>query len=101
MHGDAPQLTEVDYICVAADLLTKMLSELQSLELDSLRLNLSMAAAGRDLRQPLHELRAIVERLTSSPDCVGRAALRQRAKSLIFRLATELEELAVDAELNH
>jgi len=46
-----PPITDTDYICVAADLLSKMMSELQSLELNNRRLTLAMAAAGHDLRQ--------------------------------------------------
>jgi light-regulated signal transduction histidine kinase (bacteriophytochrome) len=91
-------LTEVDYICVAADLLTKMMSELQSLKLSNQRLTLAMATAGHDLRQRLHVLFGTVELLTSSQDQVGRAQLCQRAKLLIFRLARELEQLARQAE---
>jgi signal transduction histidine kinase len=101
MLGQAPQTTEIDYICVAADLLTKMISELQSLELDNRRLILAMATAGHDLRQRLHALCGTVELLTSSQDRVGRAELCQRAKSLIFRLARELEQLALEAQLDN
>jgi signal transduction histidine kinase len=101
MLGQAPQLTEIDYICVAADLLTKMTSELKSLELGNRRLSLAMATAGHDLRQRLHALCGTVELLTSSPDRVGRAELCQRAKALIFRLARELEHLALQAERDH
>ncbi len=101
MLGQAPRLTDIDYICVAADLLMKMNSELQSLKLDNRRLTLAMATAGHDLRQRLHALCGTVELLTSSQDQVGRAELCQRAKSLIFRLARELEQLALGAELDY
>jgi signal transduction histidine kinase len=101
MLGQAPQLTDIDYISVASDLLTKMISELQSLELDNRRLTLAMATAGHDLRQRLHALCATVELLTSSQDRVARAELCQRAKSLIFRLASELEQLALQAERDY
>jgi hypothetical protein len=49
MLGQAPQVTNIDYICVAADLLTKMMSELQSLQVNNRRLTLAMATAGHDL----------------------------------------------------
>jgi signal transduction histidine kinase len=98
MLGQAPQLTDIDYICVAADLLTKMTSELKSLELGNRRLTLAMATAGHDLRQRLHALCGTVELLSSSQDSVGRAELCQRAKTLIFRLARELEQLALQAQ---
>lgn len=101
MLGKAPQSTDIDYICVAADLLTKMISELESLERDNRRLTLAMATAGHDLRQRLHALGGTVELLTSSQDRAGRVELCQRAKSLIFRLARELEQLALEAEVEH
>jgi signal transduction histidine kinase len=101
MLGQAPQLTDIDYICVAADLLTKMTSELKSLELGNRRLTLAMATAGHDLRQRLHALCGTVELLTSSQDRVGRAELCQRAKALIFRLARELEQLAIQAQRDY
>src|SRR5580698_7543622 len=98
MFGKKPQSTDIDYICVAANLLTKMISELQSLELDNRRLALAMATAGHDLRQRLHTLCGTIELLTASQDRVGCAELCQRAKALIFRLAMELEGLALLAE---
>jgi signal transduction histidine kinase len=97
MLVQAPPLPDIDYICVAADLLNEMISELQSLKLDSRRLTLAMATAGHDLRQRLQALFGTIELLTSSPDRVRRAELSQRAKSLILRLATELEQLALQA----
>ena len=71
MHIQAvssPPATETDYICVAADLLSKMMSELQSLDLNNRRLTLAMASAGHDLRQRLQILLVIVELLTSTKD---------------------------------
>ncbi len=94
----SPPTTDTDYICVAADLHSKMMSELQSLELTNRRLTLAMASAGHDLRQRLHTLLGTVELLTSTKYEVRSAELGQRAKSLIFRLAGELEQLAVQAE---
>lgn len=101
MNGQSsggPPTTDTDYICVAADLLSKMMSELQSLELSNRRLTLAMASTGHDLRQRLHVLLGTVDLLTSTKHEVRNAELGQRAKSLIFRLAGELEQLAVDAE---
>jgi signal transduction histidine kinase len=90
--------TDTDYICVARDLLSKMMSERDSLEVNNRRITLAMAAAGHDLRQRLHILLGTVELLTSSKDEIRSAELNQRAKSLIFRVAGELEQLAVQAE---
>ena len=101
MHRQAvssPPATETDYICVKADLLSKMTSELQSLDFNNRRLTLALASAGHDLRQRLHVLLGILELLSSTEDEVRSAELGQRARSIIFRLAGELEQLAFQAE---
>ena len=90
-----------DYICVATDSLSRMTSELQSLEINNRRLILAMAAAGHDLRQRLHLLLGTIELLSSTEDEARSMELNQRAKSLIFRLAAELEQLALQAEEQH
>lgn len=92
------QFTDADYICVATDLLSKMISERESLEVSNRRIALAMAAAGHDLRERLHLLLGTVELLTATKDGIRSAELNQRAKSLIFRLAGELEQLAIQAE---
>jgi hypothetical protein len=94
----SPQFSDIDYICIATDLLTKMMSELQSLEFSSWRLTLAMATAAHDLRQWLHTLAETVELLTSTQDAVRSAELSRRAISLIYQLAEELEQLAYQAE---
>jgi signal transduction histidine kinase len=94
-------LTEADYICVAGDLLSRMMSKLQSLEANNQRLALAMTTAGHDLRQRLHLLLGTVELLTSSAERSRSMDLGQRAKTVIFRLAGELEQLALQAERDH
>lgn len=104
MHGQAAGTTstaDADYICVATDLLSTMMSELESLELNNRCLTLAMASAGHDLRQRLHTLLGTVELLASTKDEVRCAELGRRAKAIIFRLAGELEQLAVLAEQDH
>jgi two-component system, sensor histidine kinase len=96
-----PQYTEIDYICIAADLLTEMTSGLLSLERDNRRLTLTMATAGHDLRGRLHALCGTVELLAFSKDGIARSELCQRAKVLIFQLAQELEQLALEADLDY
>jgi two-component system, sensor histidine kinase len=89
---------EVDYICIAGDLLRRMMSELQSAVAGNARLALSMATAGHDLRQRLHSLLSTIE-LLSLADSPARAGdLARRAKAMIFRLANELEALALYAD---
>src|SRR5277367_4057188 len=94
-HADQ---AEVDYICIAGDLLRRMMSELQSAVASNSRLALSMATAGHDLRQRLHSLLCTIE-LLGRPESPTRAAeLTRSAKVQIFRLANELEELALQAD---
>jgi len=90
---------EIDYICIATDLLARLMSDLQSLEANNAALTLAMATAGHDLRQGLQALVATLD-LIARTDDTGRAVeLIQRAKALIFRQARELEQLVVQA--NH
>lgn len=92
------QSTQIDYICVAAGLLKDMMLELDALKLNNRRLTLAMASAGHDLRSRLHTLLGTVEILTTTQDAARTAELSQRARSLIFELADELEVLARQAE---
>jgi signal transduction histidine kinase len=91
-------LTKIDYVCVAADLLSEIMSKLQSLEANNQRLTLAMTTAGHDLRQRLHLLLGTVELLTTTAETSRTTELSQRAKSVIFRLAGELEQLALQAQ---
>jgi signal transduction histidine kinase len=90
--------THADYICVSRQSLGRMMSERHSLELIIRRIALTMAAAGHDLRQRLHLLLGTVDLLTTSEHELRSAALKQRAKSLIFSLAADLEQLALQAQ---
>ena len=104
MFADAPgnaAATDIDYICVAADLLSEMMSELESLKATNRRSALAMATAGHDLRQNLHTLLGTVEQLNYTHDPVRSSELSRRAKALIQRLAAGLEELALLAEQDH
>jgi len=93
--------TKADYICIGADLLSRMMSKLRSLEANNQRLALAMTTAGHDLRQQLHLLLGTVELLTSCAEKSRGMELSQRAKSAIFRLVGELEQLALQAQRDH
>ena len=104
MFADAPgnaAATDIDYICVAADLLSEIMSELESLKATNRRCALAMATAGQELRQKLHALLRTVEQLNSTRHHARGSELSQRAKALIQRLAAGLEELALLAEQDH
>ena len=101
MHAQpisSPSFTEVDYVCVSTDLLTKMMSELQSSQVHNRWLTLALATTGHDLRSRLQTLMGTVELLSASRDALRTADLSRRAKLLIHRLAQELEHLAYQAE---
>jgi hypothetical protein len=100
MLGQAPHVTKIDYICIAPDLLSKITSELQSLRRDNRRLTFTIAAAGQDLRTGLHALCGAVELFTFSRDRVAREELSQRVKEHIYQLTLELEQLALQVELD-
>jgi signal transduction histidine kinase len=97
--NDADQ-AEVDYICIAGDLLRRTLSELQSAVANNSRLALAMATAGHDLRQRLHLLLSTIELLPLADSPKHAADLARSAKTMIFRLANDLEELALHADVD-
>jgi hypothetical protein len=104
MLGEAikgPQHTQVEYICVAADLLQGMMSELQCLAANNTSLTLAVEAAGHDLRPGLHALRGTVELLRVSRDAVRSIELTEQAKALIIRLASDLQRLALQTERDY
>jgi signal transduction histidine kinase len=91
--------TEIDYICIATDLLARLTSDLQGLDANNAALTLAMATAGHDLRQGLQVLANTIDLIARTDDARRTADLIQRAKALIFRQAHELEQLVVQA--NH
>jgi hypothetical protein len=97
--------TEIDNIDVAADILRRMLGELQGLEATSPRLHFAMSNSGHSIRQQLDMLSGISELLKSGQAPQRTRELGQRGKRLIFQLAAELEELSLqtdhDLRLDH
>jgi signal transduction histidine kinase len=94
-------LTQPDYVCVGTDLLSRITTRIHRLEEQNQHLTLAMTTAGHDLRQRLHALLRMVEMLTSAAGRSRSMELSERAKSLIFRLAGELEQLALRAQPDH
>jgi hypothetical protein len=90
--------TEIDNIDVAADILRRMLAELQGLEVNCARLHFALCNSGHAIRQQLDMLSGIAELLKSRQAPQRSRELGQRAKTLIFHLASELEELALQTE---
>jgi hypothetical protein len=77
--------TQIDNIDVAADILRRMLVELQSLDIDCARLHFAMSNSGHAVRQQLDMLSGIAELLKSGQAPLRTRELSQRAKTLIHR----------------
>jgi hypothetical protein len=90
--------TEIENISAAADLLRRMLLELQELEVNNARLHLAMSNGGHAIRQRLDMLSGITELLKLAHVPLRARELSQRAKALIRQLGGELEQIALQAE---
>jgi len=90
-------LDEVEYICIAADILQEMFSALESLAAGNRGLALALTNRGPDARDGLSRLEEAVELLTRIDDRVLAIQLRRRATALISRLSDEIDELTLRA----
>jgi hypothetical protein len=93
-HTEEP-LDEVEYICIAADLLHQMLFELQSLATRSPGLARALTDRGSDACARLCTLRETVELLLGIDDLSMAVPLRRRATALISWLSAEIDELTL------
>jgi hypothetical protein len=89
---------QIDNIDAAADILRRMLAELEELALHCARLHFAMSSKGHAIRQQLDMLSGIAELLKSGESPPRTQELSQRAKRLISRLASELELLSDQTE---
>ena len=92
-----PQRSELHYIGLAAELAGAMISELKCLEANNSRLALSMATTGALAQQRLLSLLRIIEWLRLTRDAEHAVDLIAHAKTLLLRLAGELEQLAANS----
>lgn len=90
--------TQIDSIDAAADILRRMLLELQDLEVNCARLHLAMSHSGPAIRRQLDMLSGIAELLKSGQAPLRTRELSQRGKALISHLAAELEQLSLQTE---
>lgn len=90
--------TQIENIYVAADILRRMLAELESLEGACTALNVAMCIGGHAIRQQLRVLSGIADALKSGEERLRNHELCQRAKLLISRIASELEQLSLQTE---
>jgi hypothetical protein len=92
-----PQIEDID---MAANLLRGMLTELHDLEFNCARLHFAMGNSGPAIRQELDLLSGIAELLKSGQAPLRAQELGRRAKTLISHLASELEQLSLQTELD-
>ena len=91
--------SEIDDIHVAADLLRRMLLELEDLEVGNSRLHFAISNKRHAIRQRLDMLTGVAALLKeSAAPPLGTLELRQRAKKLIGQVHVELEDLALRAD---
>jgi hypothetical protein len=94
-----PADTEVAYICNAVGLLGQMMVELQRAELGNSQLAPTIAAARVRIRQRLELLLQTTESLLAAENPTEQTDLGRCAKLLIHRLAGEMEQLAIQAQV--
>jgi hypothetical protein len=90
-------LDEVEYICIAADLLRQMFVELQSLATRNPRLARALSCRGSDAHTHLRALCETIDRLLGVDDLSVAVPLRRRATALISSLSDEIDELTLCA----
>jgi hypothetical protein len=98
----AEQLTEdsrdaVEYICLAADLLQQMFSELRSLAIDHPEFARALSSRWSDARARLWTLHEIVGLLRRGDDPSTAGQLMRRATALISWLSARIDELTLCA----
>jgi hypothetical protein len=96
-----PAQTRMNDICVAADLLRRMMLELHTLRGATTSPALAMAIDAHELREQLHELFETVRVLMEEAEPRRAEELSYKALDLIKRLAEELEYLVCEAERDY
>jgi hypothetical protein len=96
-HSEA-LLDDVEYICIAADLLHLMLVELQSLPVCNSTLARAWSDHGSEAYAHLQTLQETIERLLCIDDRWVAAPLIHRATALISWLSDDINELILCAD---
>jgi hypothetical protein len=86
-------LTEIENIGVAANLLLRMFVELERLEANDARLHLAMSHSAYAIRLQLDMLSGITALLGATQTPLHARELTQQAKALILQLAGDLEQM--------
>jgi hypothetical protein len=90
-------LDEVEYLCIAADLLEQLFSELRSLAIDHPEFARALSSRGSDAPARLWTLHEIVGLLSRGVDRSSAAQLTRRATALISWLSAKLDEMTLCA----
>jgi hypothetical protein len=91
-------LGESAHIAIAAVLLDQMIRELQCLEGTYPALQVAMATVARELHEKLQALHILIQEIAVIDDPMRVAEHTSTAKSVISRLAWEVERLAVHVD---
>ena len=86
-------LTEIENIGVAADLLRRMFVELERLVADDARLHLAMSHSAYAIRLQLDMLSGITALLGAAQRPLHARELTRQARALILQLASDLEQM--------
>jgi hypothetical protein len=93
-HPDDP-LDDVEYICIAADLLHLMFVELQSLSVGNPTLARAWAGHGSEANAHLRTLQETIERLFGAEDRCVAAPLIRRGTAVISWFANVINKLTL------
>jgi hypothetical protein len=88
---------ELEYICIAAELLQQMLSELRSLATSNPGLDRALSSRGSEVGARLWRLRETIDLLSGIDDLSMTVPLRRRATALISWLSDEIDALTLCA----
>ena len=92
------QCRDVNYLAVAIDLAAAMIRELAYLQPDDGQLAVSLSAEGSSVQAQLSSLVGIIERITIARRADDAVELIARAKMLLLRLGTDLDQLSEAVE---
>lgn len=100
MLEQSSETTEIDYICIATDLLETLMSELQCLRANNATLTLAMATAGHEMRQRLQILVATID-LRSQISIAFRLASINAVRRRLRRACDDTPLQIGDDTVNH
>jgi hypothetical protein len=95
-HADDPR-DEVEYLCIAADLLQQMFWDLRTLATNNIELARAISSRGSDAEDRLWTLQHVLDLLVGADSHSGAVLLKRQASALISWLSDEIDELSLYA----